>query len=89
MRDLIFANQRELSKEKYIQYATELGLDIERFKKDMESDDVKKLVDTDSKQAASLGLTGTPGFFINGRYLRGAKPFEDFKALIDEELARN
>ncbi len=89
MRDLIFANQRELSKEKYIQYANELGLDIERFKKDMESDDVKKLVDTDSKQAASLGLTGTPGFFINGRYLRGAKPFEDFKALIDEELARN
>ncbi len=89
MRDLIFANQRELSKEKYIQYATELGLDIERFKKDMESADVKKLVDTDSEQAASLGLTGTPGFFINGRYLRGAKPFEDFKALIDEELARN
>ena len=89
MRDLIFANQREMSKEKYIQYATELGLDIERFKKDMESDDVKKLVDTDSKQAASLGLTGTPGFFINGRYLRGAKPFEEFKALIDEELARN
>jgi len=89
MRDLIFANQRELSKEKYIQYATELGLDIERFKKDMESGDVKKLVDTDSKQAASLGLTGTPGFFINGRYLRGAKPFEDFKTLIDEELARN
>ena len=89
MRDLIFANQREMSKEKYIQYATELGLDIERFKKDMESADVKKLVDTDSKQAASLGLTGTPGFFINGRYLRGAKPFEDFKALIDEELARN
>ena len=89
MHDLIFANQRELSKEKYIQYATELGLDIERFKKDMESGDVKKLVDTDSKQAASLGLTGTPGFFINGRYLRGAKPFEEFKALIDEELARN
>ena len=89
MRDLIFANQREMSKEKYIQYATELGLDIERFKKDMESDDVKKLVDTDSEQAASLGLTGTPGFFINGRYLRGAKPFEEFKALIDEELARN
>lgn len=89
MRDLIFANQREMSKEKYIQYATELGLDVERFKKDMESADVKKLVDTDSKQAASLGLTGTPGFFINGRYLRGAKPFADFKALIDEELARN
>jgi protein-disulfide isomerase len=32
-------------------------------------------------------VTGTPAFFVNGRFLSGAKPFDDFKKLIDEELA--
>jgi hypothetical protein len=33
-------------------------------------------------------VTGAPAFFINGRYLRGAKPFEDFAQLINAELSR-
>ena len=89
MRDRIFANQREMSPEKYIEYATEIGLDLERFRQDVVSDDVKKRVDADSREAAGLGVTGTPGFFINGRFLRGARPFDDFKSLIEEELAKN
>ena len=48
----------------------------------------KRAVDADSKEAQELGVTGTPGFFVNGRFLSGAKPFEDFQALIDEELKR-
>jgi len=43
-------------------------------------------VDEDSAEAARLGVTGTPGFFVNGRFLSGAKPFEEFKRLIDAEL---
>ena len=39
-------------------------------------------------QAKELGASGTPSFFINGRKLRGAQPFESFKKLIDEELAK-
>ena len=62
---------------------------IERFKRDLISEEIKKRVDADAKEASNIGLTGTPGFFINGRYLSGAKPFEDFKKLIDEELAKN
>ena len=34
------------------------------------------------------GVSGTPGFFINGRTLEGAQPIEAFKRIIDEELAR-
>jgi protein-disulfide isomerase len=89
MHDLIFANQRELTAEKFFEYAAQLNLDVERFKKDFTSPEIKKLVDTDSKEAARLGVTGTPGFFVNGRFLSGAKPFEDFKALIDEELKKS
>ena len=86
MHDLIFANQKELTPEKYAEYAQQLGLDVNRFQKDYTSAEVKNIVDRDSKEAASLGVTGTPAFFINGRFLSGAKPFEDFKKIIDEEL---
>ena len=89
MHDRIFANQRQLSEEKYVEYAQEIGLDVEQFKRDSASAEVKKRVDDDARQAASLGVTGTPGFFVNGRKLKGAKPFASFKTLIDEELAKN
>jgi len=88
MHDLIFANQKNLDAETFYGYARQLGLDETRFKEDFVSIDVKKRVDADAREAAGLGVTGTPGFFINGRFLRGAKPFEEFKKLIDEELAK-
>jgi len=89
MHDRIFGNQREMSPQKYLEYASEMGLDVEKFKRDVVSEAVKKRVDADAQEAARLGVTGTPGFFVNGRYLSGAKPFAEFKRLIDEELARN
>jgi protein-disulfide isomerase len=89
MHDLIFANQSKLDAETFFGYAEQLGLDLDRFKADYVSTTVKEKVDADAAEASKLGLTGTPGFFINGRYLRGAKPFEDFKRLIDEELGKS
>ena len=88
MHDLIFANQREMSPQKYEEYAQQLGLDMDRFRKDVASPEVKKKVDADAAEAARLGVTGTPGFFVNGRFVSGAKPFESFKELIDEELKK-
>ncbi len=88
MHDKIFSNQAEMGPEKYEEYAAEIGLDIEQFKKDAASAAIKQRVDDDKKEAASLGVTGTPSFFINGRYLSGAQPAEAFKRVIDEELAR-
>ncbi len=88
MHDLIFANQRELTAEKFNEHAAQLGLDVARFKADYMSPEVKKRVDADSREAGTIGVTGTPGFFINGRFLSGAKPFADFKVIIDEELGR-
>jgi protein-disulfide isomerase len=86
MHDAIFANQREMSPEKYVEYAAEIGLDVEQFKRDVAAADVKRKVDADAKEAAALGVTGTPGFFINGKFIRGARPFEAFKEVIDGEL---
>ena len=86
--DKLFANQRNLKIEAYKEYAQELGLDMARFEKDMTSAELKKLVDADKAEAASMQITGTPGFFVNGRFLRGAKPFEEFAKLINEELKK-
>ena len=87
MHDKIFENQKQMSAEKYVEFAEEIGLDLERFKKDVASSEVKGRIDADKKEAQKLGNTGTPGFFINGKFLAGAKPFDAFKEIIDAELA--
>lgn len=87
MHDLIFENQREMSPEKYLEYAEQLGLDIEQFKRDVASDEVKKRISSDKLEAAKLSASGTPTFYINGLVVSGAKPFEAFKVIIDKELA--
>jgi protein-disulfide isomerase len=86
--DKLFANQSKLALEDLKKYARELKLDMPRFEKDLVDLEIKKRVDEDMAEARSLGVTGTPGFFVNGRYLNGAKPFEEFARVIDAELTR-
>lgn len=69
-------------------YATELGLDMAKFKADMASPTIKEQVAQQDAACVKVGATGTPAFFVNGRKLSGAKPFPDFKVLIEEELAK-
>ena len=44
-------------------------------------------IDANLRSGEKLGVTGTPAFFINGRRLSGALPYEEFKKVIDQELA--
>jgi protein-disulfide isomerase len=87
MHDKIFEGQRLLSDAQYEAWAKEIGLDVERFKRDVVSATVKDRVAADLAEAEKLGVTGTPAFFINGRYLSGAQPFANFKRVIDKALA--
>ena len=87
MKDVLFNNQKNLKEEDLLRYAQELGLNMEQFKADLTGRKYKEQVDRESKQAAALGATGTPAFFINGRYFAGAKPLEAFVQIIDEELS--
>ena len=86
--DKLFANQQQLNLDTYKKYAKELGMDVARFEKDVTDPETKKTVDADKAEAQALGLTGTPGFFVNGRFLSGAKPFDEFAKAINAELAR-
>jgi protein-disulfide isomerase len=66
MHDKLFANQAALSEAAYTQYARELGLDLARFRRDMESPKLKARVQEDAALAQRLGVNGTPTFIVNG-----------------------
>jgi protein-disulfide isomerase len=83
----LFADQTKLSDEGLKQAAAKLGMDTARFNACVDTHKYKDRVETDIKEGNEAGVNGTPAFFINGRMLSGAQPFEAFKGIIDEELA--
>jgi protein-disulfide isomerase len=87
MHDKLIGEQARLDRASLDGYARELGLDPARFGSGM-TQGYDGVVDADIKQGTELGVTGTPTVFINGRKLVGARPLSDFKAVVDEELAK-
>jgi len=67
-------------------FAKELGLKEDQFKTDMK--DCQQLTQKDMRDLQQLGVGATPSFFINGRFMSGAMPMENFTALVDEELKK-
>ena len=86
--DRLFADQKKLGPEDLKQHARDLGLDMNRFDTDLASDEHQKRVDADVAEAKALDILGTPGIFINGRFVQGAQPYEVFAKIIDEELSK-
>ncbi len=87
--DRLFANQQRLAPADLKQHAVEAGLDAARFNACVDSHKYASVVDSDIAMGNEAGVNGTPAFFINGRLVSGAQPFEAFKKIIDEELERN
>jgi len=85
--DRLFADQSKLADEDLKQSAAALGLDATRFNACFDSHKYKARVEADMQAGNDAGVNGTPAFFINGRMLSGAQPFDEFKRVIDEELA--
>jgi protein-disulfide isomerase len=86
--DKLFSSQSKLAPADMKQYAKDIGLDGAQFEKDLVDPKLVKRVQDDMAEAKTLGLTGTPAFFVNGRFLNGAKPFEEFAKVINGELQR-
>lgn len=80
-----WSEQRVANQSQFEKYAVEAGVaNIDQWKKDVASDEVKKRVEDSYKQAVSLNLQGTPSFFLNGRRIENPKGYEAFKALIEK-----
>ncbi len=88
--DEIFKNQRKLKNGVSFLDATvkQVGADLAKVKKDINSAAVKARIDEDTKEAAKFGMQGTPGFLLNGVPVRGAYPPEYFSGLVDELVKR-
>jgi protein-disulfide isomerase len=86
MHDLMLA-RKQLDRASLIGYARELGLDAARFIRELDGEQYLPRINRDIELAKSLDIYQTPTFIINGRKLVGERPFEDFRKLIDEELA--
>ena len=67
--------------------AERLGLDLEKYDTCIVSGSHDAAVQAGFEDGQALGVTGTPSYFINGRMLVGAQPYQELKKLVDEELA--
>ena len=88
MHAKLMAPDRVLTRDKILEAAKALGLNVDRFTKDLDSHSHKAAIDEMTGEAMRVGASGTPASFINGRFLSGAQPYEAFKKLVDEELAK-
>lgn len=90
MYDLLYQNQsswiNKLGAGEFETYATKIGLNLEQFKNDMNSQSVKDQVEGDLKLGIDLGVNGTPTFFLNGKHITNPRSVEEFNALINEAL---
>jgi protein-disulfide isomerase len=84
--DRLFANPSKLGDADLKQHAAELGLNAAQFNSCVDTHKHKAEVDADVKAGEEAGVSGTPAFFVNGRMISGAQPFDVFKKVIDEEL---
>jgi protein-disulfide isomerase len=84
----LFEVAGDLSSADLTKRATDLGLDGAKFQACADAKKHDDLIKSNFDDGASLGVTGTPAFFINGRMLVGAQPIEQFREVINDELSR-
>lgn len=87
LHDQLYENYNRLSDQKIREIAQQVGLDIEKFDKDMKDPELKAIVERDFQEGARAGVRGIPTIFVNGRQLRN-RSFQGFQAAIEKELAR-
>ncbi len=88
MHDLMFQDQRQLKAEDLKADATKLNLDSTNFGQCLDSHRYAGKIKEDVREGSSLGVSGTPAVFINGRMLAGAQSYDEIAKVIREELAR-
>lgn len=91
MHSSLFSSQsaweKTVGKSPFEKYATELGLDINKFKDDIGSSVVKNRVKKDLDYAIELGLNGTPSFYLNGKKIMNPGAYESFKAQVQAAIS--
>lgn len=85
--DIVFNNQDRLDTNSLIEHASKLGLNVERFRDALKSDDLVKMVTADQFMGLDVGVTNTPTMFINGKRAQDAGHWDSVKDTIEAALA--
>ncbi len=83
--ELLYANQRTMSRSDLERFAGQLRLDVRRTRRALDDHTHRAAIQADMDLAARVGATGTPNFFINGVQVRGAQPYEEFARVVDQQ----
>ncbi len=86
--DLLYSHQQAETRADLEKYAQQVGLDMNKFKAALDHNAHQDLIKADQQLAAKFGARGTPGFFVDGRLIMGAQPYDKFKTVIDDEIGR-
>lgn len=86
--DNMVAQTGGLSEENVFSWIADTDLNIEELRACADENRTIDRVSKDAQQAMSLGVQGTPGIFVNGKFFNGAYPYQDIKNAIDAELAQ-
>lgn len=93
MHNIIFENQRDWGEKQapdpkiFENYAQQIGLDMERYSKDIASQEVKDRIERDRSAGQKLDITGTPTFFLNGKKINNPRGYEGFKELLQSAIS--
>lgn len=85
--DLLYKTSADVSDAQLGQLAGQVGLDVSAFEQCLAGGEAAAAVEAHVEEGSRYGVSGTPGFFVNGRFLGGAQPLEAFVEIIEEELA--
>lgn len=96
MHDQLFANQQKWAEESnptplFDSYARAIGLDMDKYHKDLQDPATEKFVKDSEQKAGDIGVNSTPTIFINGKQITGFNPlsgYDNLKKIIDTELAK-
>lgn len=93
MNEVLYSSQSSWSEQTdptpiFAQYAQQLGLNVDQFKKDSSSSKVNDLINADMAEGTKLKVTGTPAFFINGEKIDVSNSVESFSKAIDAAIAK-
>ncbi len=88
LHDLMFADQATLAVADLKGKAVKLGLNAAAFDTCLDSSRYAAKIQADIREGARVGVSGTPALFINGRFLNGARPYEEIAAVVKDELQR-
>ncbi|MCX6793733.1 MAG: thioredoxin domain-containing protein [Candidatus Gottesmanbacteria bacterium] len=93
MHDILFTKQSDWSasgsvRDIFARYAESLGMNVDQFKKDIDSDAVKNRVTQDINDGNALGIKGTPTFFLDGIKIDNPATLADFEAAVTKAMSQ-